>query len=65
MAVFTLNKPIVTKEPFIKVDNKLQPGRYLFQLVAVDEQGNQSKPSSIIVTVNKSSILVNSGFTRG
>ena len=64
MAVFTLNKPIVTREPFITVDNKLNAGRYLFQLVVVDEQGNKSKPSSIIVTVNKPSLLVNTGFIR-
>jgi len=51
MAEFVVNKPVVTKVPEVKVDGGLKPGRYRFVLEVVDEQGNKSKPSSIIVEV--------------
>ena len=51
MAEFVANKPVETKVPKVLVDAGLKPGRYRFQLVVVDDQGNSSKPSSIIVDI--------------
>lgn len=45
MPTFEPRKPIVTQEPVIVVDAGLPPGRYLFQLVAIDEAGNESQPN--------------------
>jgi len=53
VAEFIPNKPIETKTPKVVVDAGLKPGRYQFQLVVVDDQGNSSKPSSIIVEITQ------------
>lgn len=53
MAVFTPSIPIITRVPEVAVENKLAPGRYRFQLVVEDEQGNLSKPTIQVVTVIK------------
>lgn len=51
MAVFKLREPLRTTEPSVTVDAGLPAGRYRFQLVVVDESGNQSEPQETIVTV--------------
>ena len=51
MAIFKPGKPVVTSKPYVVVDAGLATGRYQFSLVVEDEHGNQSKPSSIIVTI--------------
>ena len=53
MAEFVPNKPVETKVPKVVVDAGLKPGRYRFDLVVVDEQGNSSKPSSIIMEIRE------------
>jgi hypothetical protein len=51
MPTFDPQKPIVTNEPVIVVDGGLPPGRYIFQLVAIDESGNQSEPATRTVII--------------
>jgi len=51
MAVFTIGKPIVTDTPGIAVDNKLEVGAHVFQLVVVDDDGLQSDPFRATVQV--------------
>lgn len=51
MAKFEPNKPIETREPVIEVDPGLRPGRYRFQLVVVDDEGNQSLPATVVVSI--------------
>lgn len=53
MAKFFPNKPVETRTPKVVVDAGLKPGRYRFELVVVDDQGNKSKPSSIIVEIRE------------
>lgn len=52
MAVLALNQPVTQADPFLLVENKLAPGRYRFQLVAIDSAGLESAPADLIVTVN-------------
>ena len=51
MAEFQLNKPVITNEPRVTVDPGLEPGKYRFQLVVEDDDGNQSKAKEVIVTI--------------
>jgi hypothetical protein len=51
MPVFQPNKPIVTDEPVVRVENRLAVGRYVFQLVVVDDSGQESAPASMVVEV--------------
>ena len=50
MPIFKPNVPITTDTPTIEVE-ELPPGRHRFQLVVVDDSGNQSQPDTAIVTV--------------
>ena len=59
MARFVVNRPITTTEPFIKVDGGLPEGRYKFQLVVVDGQGNKSQPATLMVTIKGRTIIRN------
>jgi hypothetical protein len=52
MAVFKVNEPLETREPFIAVD-RLPLGRHRFQLVVEDQFGNASQPDEITVTVRR------------
>ncbi|MBX3081432.1 MAG: hypothetical protein KF716_07325 [Anaerolineae bacterium] len=52
MAKFKPGEPIVTEEPFILVDAGLKPGRYVFQLVVVDDEGNESAPDRVQIVVS-------------
>lgn len=55
MAEFQINEPIQTEEPTIEVTitpgNLLAPGRHQFQLVVVDDSGNESVPDQVEVVV--------------
>lgn len=55
MAIFKFGAPIETKEPGIAVDidptNPLPVGKRRFQLIVVDDSGNESLPVELIVIV--------------
>jgi hypothetical protein len=50
MPHFELREPIVTEEPRVMVE-RLEPGRHVFSLVVVDDEGNESEPALARVTV--------------
>lgn len=64
MAKFVINNPVVTATPNIEVTSTgadaLKPGRHNFQLIVVDDAGNQSKPTiaSLIVVDNQAPTAV-------
>lgn len=55
MAVFKIDTPISTPEPTVEVtvteEAPLAVGRHRFQLVVVDDSGNQSEPDEVEVRV--------------
>ncbi len=51
MPEFQPNRPVITNEPKVIVDPGLEPGQYQFQLVVEDDDGNQSQPREVIVTI--------------
>lgn len=55
MATFEIEKPVETEEAMVTVDVSLeQPipvGPHTFQLVVVDDSGNESLPATVKVTV--------------
>jgi hypothetical protein len=55
MAIFKVNVPIETTEPKIEVtvgpDSSLPKGRVRFQLVVVDDSGNESSPDTVDVII--------------
>ena len=53
MPVFQLNEPIETDEPVVEVDALPRIGRYIFELVVVDGQGERSAPVRATVTVRR------------
>ena len=53
MATFTLNKTVTTREPVVEVDAPPRPGRYVFELVVVNEQGQRSPPVRATVVVRR------------
>jgi hypothetical protein len=50
MAVFKRGEPIATEEPVVRVD-RLLVGDHVFQLVVVDDEGNESAPDVAEVRV--------------
>ena len=56
MVDFVAKKSITTKEPMLTVDPGLPEGIYTFQLIVVDNSGNQSKPAEIEVTITKPTV---------
>ena len=50
MAVFSPGKRVTTEEPFVTVE-KLGPGDHVFELVVVDDAGNESEPDRTVVRV--------------
>lgn len=53
MATLTPLEPFVTGEPTVLVENKLPPGSFRFQLVCVDEAGNESAPAELMINVRE------------
>ncbi len=51
MAVFKPGVPIATSEPFVQVDAGVPAGRRQFRLVVIDDEGNQSRPTIVVVTI--------------
>jgi PKD repeat protein len=53
MAVFQIGKAVDTTAPTVSVDaaSALSSGTHKFQLVVVDDKGNQSKPTTVTVVV--------------
>ena len=51
MVRFVPDTPITSDVSNIVVDGRLLPGRYVFQLVVVDEQGNESRPDERTVVI--------------
>lgn len=51
MAEFTPGKTVQSREPTVRVDTLLEPGRYRFQLVVIDDQRNASEPAELTVSV--------------
>lgn len=57
MAKFTPGEPIATDISRIVVETELPPGRYRFQLVVVDEQGQESLPDIQTVVVSRGRVI--------
>ena len=53
MATLTPLKPFVSGEPTVLVENSLPAGSFRFQLVCVDEAGNESAPAELTVSVRE------------
>lgn len=55
MAKFEVGTPITTEEPTIEVTvdptDALPVGRHVFQLVVMDDSGNESRPAEVAVVV--------------
>jgi hypothetical protein len=51
MAVFKPGVPVATSEPFVQVDAGVPAGRHQFRLVVIDDEGNQSRPTIVVVTI--------------
>ena len=48
---FTPNVPVLTQTPAVAVAGTIPPGRYVFQLVVIDDLGFVSLPFELPVTV--------------
>ena len=57
MATLTPLQPFVTGEPNVLVENQLPPGSFRFQLVCVDEAGNESAPAELTVNVREETLI--------
>ena len=51
MPVLVAGKPLRSKLPTLLVENKLEPGEYVFRLVVIDDEANASVPADLVVTV--------------
>jgi hypothetical protein len=54
MVQFKPGQTIVTDKPKLAVEVELPPGQYRFQLIVIDEQGNESSPIIQTVVIAKS-----------
>lgn len=57
MAVLKPGVPMTQDTPHLQVENKLSPGRYRFQLVAIDNAGLESAPAELVVLVNAPAVV--------
>lgn len=54
MPPFQPRQSIATDKPFVQVETqRMAPGRYRFQLVVIDDQGRQSEPTTITITIQQ------------
>jgi hypothetical protein len=53
MPMLSPGQPITIREPLLLVENQFAPGRYLFQLVVIDEAGLESDPAQLVVAVHE------------
>lgn len=51
MAVLRQNVPVSSSRPELLVENRLKAGTYRFQLVVVDDSGNESRPALLALRV--------------
>jgi len=51
--VFKPNEPIITQKPFVEVENKFEPGQYVFRLV-VRLGTVESQPVETVISVGES-----------
>ena len=51
MPVLQANRALRSTEPLLKVENDLPPGRWHFRLVVVDNDGVESRPADLFVTI--------------
>jgi hypothetical protein len=51
MVTLIPGKPVTVDTPELLVENQLPEGSYRFQMVAIDDAGNESGPAEIVVTV--------------
>ena len=54
MAVLPLGRPLESKAATLLVENKLAAGQHRFALVVIDNDGNESEPDVLTVTVRAS-----------
>lgn len=57
MPVLKPGIPVTQDTPHLQVENKLSPGRYRFQLVAIDSAGLESAPAELVVLVNEPAVI--------
>lgn len=57
MAVLAQSKTVRSDEPTLVVENPFAPGRYRFELVVVDDSGNESVPAQIVVEVRPRTVV--------
>ncbi|TGX53696.1 hypothetical protein E5A73_12835 [Sphingomonas gei] len=53
MVTLSPGKTFSTSQPSVVVENALDPGRHVFELVVIDDSGNASAPVSLVVSVEK------------
>lgn len=51
MATFTRGRPVQTREPFVEVSNRLDPGVHRFRVVVTNADGVQSRPVTLTVEI--------------
>jgi hypothetical protein len=64
MPILATGVPVAVPEPSLQVENQFQPGVYQFELICVDEAGNESSPARIAVTVRPPPIIVDPAPTH-
>ena len=57
MADFTVQREFTTREPVLPVTGNLPVGLHTFQLVAVDQSGNKSRPAQISVEIVRGTVV--------
>lgn len=55
---FRPNEPIETEEPTVVVDGDLPEGTHRFQLVVINDRGQRSRPTEIVVTITRRQTLI-------
>lgn len=58
MPVLAQSRTVSTDVPTLLVENRFAPGLYRFDLVVVDDSGNESLPARIVVEVRPRRVVV-------